>query len=150
MRVVLQRVSSASVEIGGKVHAAIGAGYLILVGVAAEDEAADAEWLAGKIAKLKLLEDGDEWNGRSVAEAGAECLVVSQFTLLASTRKGTKPSYHRAAPPAKGREFYDAFLREMEKALGRGVKAGVFGAAMRVSLCNEGPVTILLDSKTRE
>jgi D-tyrosyl-tRNA(Tyr) deacylase len=150
MRTVLQRVSSASVEIDGKIHAEIGTGYLILAGVAAEDGLEDAQWLAGKIARLRVLEDGEDWNERSLVEAGAECLVISQFTLLAGTKKGTKPSYHRAAAPAEARVLYEIFLREMEAALGQPVKSGVFGATMRVRLCNEGPVTILLDSKVRE
>ncbi|MBU3664881.1 MAG: D-tyrosyl-tRNA(Tyr) deacylase [Chthoniobacterales bacterium] len=150
MRAVVQRVTRASVSVEGEVVGAIGRGLLVLLGVAADDAADDIAWLAGKIAQQKIFAgDGDRMD-RSVVEAGGEVLVVSQFTLLASTRKGTKPSWHRAAPPDVAVPLYDAFVGAMQRALGRLVATGYFGATMEVELVNDGPVTLVLDSRLRE
>lgn len=150
MRAVIQRVSSASVKVAGRVTGAIDRGLLVLVGIAGDDTAGDIAWLAGKIANQKLFPDESGRMNLSVAEAGGGVLVVSQFTLLASTRKGTKPSWHRAAGPEAAVPLYRAFLRAMEAILGRPVAEGEFGAMMDVGLVNDGPVTLVLDSRLRE
>jgi D-tyrosyl-tRNA(Tyr) deacylase len=150
MRAVFQRVSKASVTVEGRVIGAIGQGLLVLVGIAGDDTDEDIAWLAGKIAGQKLFADEGGRMNLSVTEAGAGVLVVSQFTLLASTRKGTKPSWHRAAGPEAAVPLYEAFVRKMEELLGRPVATGQFGAMMEVSLVNDGPVTLVLDSRLRE
>ncbi|MEM9445649.1 MAG: D-aminoacyl-tRNA deacylase [Verrucomicrobiota bacterium] len=152
MRAVLQRVSEASVTIDGKLHAAIGGGLLILVGVTEGDEQGDMDWLIKKICGLRLFES-EEAKGvgdLSLLETKGEALVISQFTLLASVKKGTKPSYHRAAKPKEANEKYQAFVKKLSAEISREVKTGIFGAEMKVALINEGPVTICLDSKNRE
>ncbi len=128
----------------------VGRGLLVLVGVATDDTSDDIEWLAGKIAGQKLFPDEGGRMNLSVAEIAGGVLVVSQFTLLASTRKGTKPSWHRAAPPEVAVPLYEEFVRAMEAALGRPVATGEFGAMMEVELVNDGPVTLVLDSRLRE
>ena len=150
MRAVVQRVAKASVMVEGTVTGAIDRGLLVLVGVAADDTDDDIAWLAGKIAGQKLFPDESGRMNLSVTESGGGLLVVSQFTLLASTRKGTKPSWHRAAAPDAAVPLYEEFVRAMEKATGRPVATGVFGAMMEISLVNEGPVTLVLDSRLRE
>jgi D-tyrosyl-tRNA(Tyr) deacylase len=150
MRAVLQRVASASVTAGSARTGAIGAGLLVLVGIEAGDTPADAVWLAAKTVHLRVFGDGANRMNRSVLDSGADILVVSQFTLLASTRKGHRPSFSRAAPPQEAIPLYEAFLREIAATLGRPPQTGVFGAAMRVSIENDGPVTVLLDSRLRE
>lgn len=150
MRAVLQRVSRASVAVDGAVTGEIGRGLLVLVGVAPDDTPDDIAWLAGKIAQQKLFPDDSGRMNLSVAESGGGVLVVSQFTLLASTRKGTKPSWHRAAGPEVAGSLYEAFVRKMEELLGRPVATGEFGAMMEVELVNDGPVTLVLDSRLRE
>jgi D-tyrosyl-tRNA(Tyr) deacylase len=150
MRAVLQRVSRASVTIGGQTTGAIEHGLLVLVGVASDDTPEDITWLTGKIAAQKLFPDDSGRMNLSVTESGGGVLVVSQFTLLASTRKGTKPSWHRAAPPEAAEPLYESFVRAMEGVLGRPVATGTFGAMMEVSLVNDGPVTLILDSRLRE
>jgi len=150
MRAVLQRVSRASVTIDGQTAGAIECGLLVLVGVVADDTPDDIAWLTGKIAAQKLFSDESGRMNLSVVENGGGVLVVSQFTLLASTRKGTKPSWHRAAPPDVAVPLYEAFVRKMEELLGRPVATGKFGAMMEVALVNDGPVTLLLDSRLRE
>ncbi len=150
MRAVIQRVRSASVKIAGEEVGAIGRGLLVLLGIEETDAAADIGWLAGKVAGLRLFSDaGDAWN-RSVAEDGGEVLVVSQFTLFASTKKGTKPSWHRAARPEVAEPLCEAFVRQLGTLLPGRVKAGKFGAMMAVSLENDGPVTLWLDTRQRE
>ena len=150
MRAVIQRVRSASVSVRGESVAEIGCGLLILLGVEESDGADDIEWLTGKVAGLRLFADGDcAWN-LSVAELPGEVLVVSQFTLFASTRKGTKPSWHRAAKPETAAPMCDAFVRRLEMLLPGRVRAGRFGAMMDVALVNDGPVTLLLDTRQRE
>jgi len=150
MRAVLQRVSRASVTIGGQTIGEIEHGLLVLVGVAADDAPEDIAWLTVKIAAQKLFPDDSGRMNLSVTESGGGVLVVSQFTLLASTRKGTKPSWHRAAPPEVAEPLYENFVRSMESVLGRPVATGTFGAMMEVSLVNDGPVTLILDSRLRE
>jgi D-tyrosyl-tRNA(Tyr) deacylase len=150
MRAVVQRVSKASVTVGGCVTGLIEGGLLVLVGVAADDTEEDLAWLAGKIVQQKLFADATGRMNRSVLESGGGVLVVSQFTLLASTRKGTKPSWHRAAGPEVAGPIYEAFVRKMEELLGRPVATGEFGAMMEVELVNDGPVTLVLDSRLRE
>lgn len=150
MRAVVQRVSAASVTAGGRLSGSIGRGLLVLVGVAVDDTAGDIAWLAGKIAGQKLFPDGSGRMALSAVEQRGGVLVVSQFTLLASTRKGTKPSWHRAAGPEAAEPLYREFLRALESALGRPVATGEFGAMMQVELVNDGPVTLVLDSRWRE
>lgn len=150
MRAVVQRVSRASVAVDGNVVGAIGRGLLVLLGAAADDTDDDIAWLAGKIAQQKLFPGAGERMERSVIDIAGEVLVVSQFTLLASTRKGTKPSWHRAAAPDVAVPLYDGFVRAMEGALGRPVATGYFGAMMQIELVNDGPVTLVLDSRLRE
>ena len=151
MRAVVQRVSSASVTIEGTVRAAIPCGLLVLLGVAEGDTPADGEWLAQKIARLRIFPDDAGQMNRSVVDLGGEVLVVSQFTLLASTRKGTRPSFNDAAKPDTARALYESFLPQMKAALGgRPVARGEFAAMMQVALVNDGPVTILLDTRQRE
>jgi D-tyrosyl-tRNA(Tyr) deacylase len=150
MRAVIQRVSSASVRISGEISGSIGRGLVILLGIEAADTGDDVEWLAGKITALRLFADDEgAWN-RSVAEIGGEILLVSQFTLHASTRKGTKPSWHRAAKPDAAIPLYEAMIAKLGGLLGKGVATGRFGALMEVALVNDGPVTVIVDSKVRE
>jgi D-tyrosyl-tRNA(Tyr) deacylase len=150
MRVVIQRVSTASVTIGGAVKGAIGTGLLILVGVDPADTEADLEWLSRKIVRLRVFNDAAGLMNRSVLEVGGELLVVSQFTLLASTKKGHRPSYSGAAGPDRAIPLYEAFVRQLVADLGKPVATGEFGAHMEVALVNDGPVTLLLDSRRRE
>lgn len=150
MRAVIQRVSKASVTVAGRVTGVIDRGLLVLVGVVPDDTADDIDWLSAKIAGQKLFPDESERMGLSVSENGGGVLVVSQFTLLASTRKGTKPSWHRAAGPDVAAPLFGDFVRSMEAAIGRPVATGEFGAMMEVALVNDGPVTLVLDSRMRE
>ncbi len=148
MKAVIQRVSRASVAVGGERVSAIGRGILVLVGVAAGDAAVDAVWLARKTAELRIFEDGEGKMNLSLVESGGEALVVSQFTLLADCRKGRRPAFTGAAPPGEAEPLYLLYARELEA---RGVRTGlgVFGAMMDVELVNDGPVTILLDSREK-
>jgi D-aminoacyl-tRNA deacylase len=150
MRIVLQRVSSARVAIEERVAGEIGRGLLVLVGVADGDGESDGQWLAEKIAALRIFPDDAGQMNRTVRDVGGEVLVVSQFTLLASTRKGTRPSFNAAAKPDLARTLYEKFLAQMSTALARPVACGEFGADMKVSLHNDGPVTLILDSRQRE
>jgi D-aminoacyl-tRNA deacylase len=145
VRAVLQRVSEASVAVDGAVVGAAGRGLAILLGVADGDDLATAERLAGKVARLRIFENEDGRFDRSLLDAGGEALVVSQFTLIADTRKGNRPSFTAAAPPEVAEPLYEHFCRALE-AEGVRVARGVFGARMDVSLVNDGPVTIVLDS----
>ncbi len=149
MRALLQRVREASVTIDHTVHAAIGPGLLVFVGIEEADTADDLAWLAGKIARMRLFDDEAGVMNRSVTETGGEVLAVSQFTLYASTNKGNRPSYLRAARPEVAIPLYEQFLRALERELGRAVPSGQFGAEMQVALVNDGPVTIWMDSKAR-
>jgi len=150
MRTVIQRVSEAAVSIEGKVHASIGSGLLVLVAVEETDGHEDIEWLAGKIVRLRVFNDDDGVMNKSVQERGGEILAISQFTLFASTKKGNRPSYIGAARPEIAVPLYERFIVRVTSELGREVKTGVFGADMKVKLINDGPVTIIIDSKNRE
>lgn len=150
MRVVLQRVSSARVTVSGRVTGEIGPGLLLLQGIEPADTTADGEWLAQKITKLRIFADDAGQMNRSVVDVGGGILLVSQFTLHASTAKGTRPSFHAAARPEQARPLYELFAAQLATLLGRPVQTGEFGAMMDVALVNDGPVTLLLDSKLRE
>jgi D-tyrosyl-tRNA(Tyr) deacylase len=150
MRAVVQRVSSASVSIDGAVVGEIGPGLMVLLGVAEGDTPADGAWLAQKIAQLRIFADEADRMNRSVQDIAGGVLVVSQFTLFASTRKGTRPSFNAAAAPELANSLYQDFVRQLEALLGRPVPTGRFGAMMQVALVNDGPVTLLIDTKTRE
>ena len=150
MRAVIQRVREARVEVEGKAVSSIGPGLLVLLGIESGDGGEDLAWLAGKIANLRIFADAQGVMNRSVLETGGDLIVVSQFTLLAQTKKGNRPSYIRAARPEEAIPIYGAFVAEMERLLGRKVGTGVFGADMQVSLTNDGPVTIWIDSRSRE
>ena len=150
MRALIQRVREAQVSVDGRAVGTIGAGLLVLAAVAADDTAADREWLARKIIALRIFDDDAGVMNRSVADIGGAILAVSQFTLFASTRKGARPSWSGAAPPAIAQPQFDAFVGTLAAALGKAVATGEFGAAMQVALVNDGPVTIWLDSRQRE
>jgi D-tyrosyl-tRNA(Tyr) deacylase len=143
-------VREASVGVDGKVVGAIGPGLLVLAGMGADDTDGDRDWLARKIVALRIFDDAATVMNRSVIDVGGEVLAVSQFTLFASTRKGNRPSWSAAAPPALAQPKFDAFVAALARELGKPVPAGVFGAAMQVALVNDGPVTIWLDSRRRE
>ncbi len=149
MRLLIQRVSRASVEIEGTVKGAIEKGFLVLVGVMHEDTEEDLEYLAQKLLKIRLFDDENGVMNLDLQQVGGELLIVSQFTLLASTRKGNRPSYIAAAPEAVSRPMYERFVQRMESLTGRKVQTGEFGADMQISLVNDGPVTIWIDSKNR-
>ena len=150
MRIVVQRVKNASVEIAGEKHAEIGQGLLVLVGVETGDTTADAKWLAAKTATLRIFDDDEGVMNRSVIDIGGEVLAVSQFTLTASTRKGNRPSYIRAAGHDVAVPLYEEYCSFVEEATNKKVGRGVFGADMQVALVNDGPVTIIIDSHLRE
>lgn len=150
MRAVVQRVSCASVTIAGQVKSSIGRGLLVLLAVDDADSDADIEWLSGKVARLRVFDDSDGVMNLSVRETGGEVLVVSQFTLFASTHKGNRPSYSRSAKPPVAIPLYEKFVARFSQDLGKPVQTGEFGAMMDVSLVNDGPVTIIIDSKLKE
>ena len=150
MRALVQRVSSASVRIGGEVHGKIGPGMLILLGIAETDTAADIRWLVPKLVKLRIFADADGALNLSLMDTGGEVLLISQFTLLASSKKGNRPSFLRAARPEQAILLYEAFRDALAHELQRPVPTGRFGADMQVNLTNDGPVTIWIDSATRE
>jgi D-tyrosyl-tRNA(Tyr) deacylase len=150
MKLVIQRVSEASVSIGGTVHSAIGRGLMVLVGVSRDDTLDDVRWLVAKVAAMRIFPDDAGVMNLSVQDTDGEVLAVSQFTLLASTRKGNRPSYINAAGHELAVPLYEAFCDQLADTLGRDVKRGVFGADMQVALVNDGPVTIVIDSRLRE
>ena len=150
MRVVLQRVSQAQVTIGGAVKGQIGTGLLVLASIEEADTNEDLAWLSGKIVRLRVFDDDQGVMNRSVQEIGGGLLVISQFTLFASTRKGNRPSYSRSARPEVAIPLYHQLLGQLAADLGRPVETGEFGADMQVNLTNDGPVTIIIDSKLRE
>lgn len=150
MRAVLQRVREASVRIGGMEHAHINAGLLVLLGIEVGDSEADLEWLCGKIIRLRVFPDADEVMNLDITQVRGEILLVSQFTLHASTAKGNRPSYIRAARPEEAVPLYLRAKQRLAELLGRTVKSGEFGSKMQVSLVNDGPVTIIIDSKQKE
>lgn len=150
MRLVIQRVKEASVTINGELHSAIGAGLMVLVGVAQGDTIDDVKWLAAKTAAMRIFNDDNGVMNRSVVDCGGEVLAVSQFTLTASTRKGNRPSYIHAAGHDLAIPLYEAYCQQVQDLVGREVKRGVFGADMQVALINDGPVTIIIDSRLKE
>ena len=150
MKVVIQRVSKASVVIGNQRVASIGAGVLILLGIVHEDTQEDIKWLTRKISNLRIFNDDDGIMNRSMLDAALEALVVSQFTLHASTKKGNRPSYIKAAKPDIAIPLYENFVKQLEIDLQKKIQTGQFGADMKVELINDGPVTIIMDSKNPE
>ncbi len=150
MRLVIQRVTEASVSVDGELIAAIGRGFMVLVGVEKGDTSDDVEWLASKTAALRVFDDESGVMNLSIADIGGQVLAVSQFTLTASTRKGNRPSYIRAAGHDLAVPMYEAYCRRMAELLGRPTLCGRFGADMKVALVNDGPVTIIIDSRLRE
>lgn len=150
MRLLVQRVRRAAVDVGGERISEIGAGLLVLLGVGPDDTPEDVEYLAGKLVRLRIFDDEAGVMNLDVVQTGGEVLAVSQFTLMASTRRGNRPSYVGAAPEAVSRPLYEAFVRRVAELLGREVPTGRFGADMQVSLENDGPVTIWMDSKHKE
>lgn len=150
MRAVIQRVSQASVTIEGRKTADIQTGLLILIGIEDADTQEDITWLTAKIAQLRIFGDENGVMNLSVKDIGGDVIVVSQFTLHASTKKGNRPSYIKAAKPDTAIPLYEAFVKQMEKEVGKPVQTGEFGADMKVLLLNDGPVTILIDSKNKE
>ncbi len=150
MRAVIQRVSKASVTIDGNVYSQIGVGLLVLVGIEDSDTTNDIEWLSGKIVNLRVFNDDNGIMNVSVIDNNGEILIVSQFTLHASTKKGNRPSYIRASKPDFAIPMYEKMIVQVSKDLGRPIKTGVFAADMKVDLCNDGPVTIIIDTKNKE
>jgi D-tyrosyl-tRNA(Tyr) deacylase len=150
MKAVIQRVTSASVTIENKISAQIYSGLLVFVGIETADSHEDIQWLSGKIVKLRIFADNEGVMNKSVKDINGEILIVSQFTLHASTKKGNRPSYIKAAKSEISIPLYDAFLSQMELDLGKRVQSGTFAADMKVALLNDGPVTILMDTKNRE
>lgn len=150
MRLLIQRVTSAVCHIGGEAHSSIGGGLMVLVGIGHDDSKEDIEWLAAKLVAMRIFDDEAGVMNRSVQDVEGEVMVVSQFTLHASTKKGNRPSWIKAAPEAISRPLYDAFVQRVEELLGRTVATGSFGADMQIELANDGPVTIWIDSKNRE
>ena len=150
MRAVLQRTIEASVTVNNKVVSKIGTGLLILLGVEEGDQLEDVVWLSGKVARMRIFADEDGKMNRSVIDQDGGIIVVSQFTLHASTKKGNRPSFLRSAPPALSEPLYETFCTALETETGKDVGRGIFGADMKVALINDGPVTIVIDSRNRE
>jgi D-tyrosyl-tRNA(Tyr) deacylase len=150
MRLLIQRVGRASVEIQGEIYSQIEKGLLVLVGIEEADTQEDIDWLTGKLLRLRIFDDEQGVMNLDVGQIGGQIMIVSQFTLHASTKKGNRPSYFRAAPEAISRPMYERFVQAVEQASGQKVATGVFGADMKVGLVNDGPVTIWIDSRNRE
>ena len=150
MRIVIQRVSQAEVIIDTKIHAAIHEGYLILLGIAQEDEKADADWLVKKIIGLRIFSDDEGKMNQSIIDIDGAIMVISQFTLHASYKKGNRPSFIKAAKPEQAIPLYEYFNKVLAQQLGKPIATGVFGADMKINLTNDGPVTIVMDSKMSE
>ena len=150
MRLLIQRVTEASVTIDGRVHSQIGKGLMVLVGIEEADTQEDIDWLTGKLLRLRIFDDEAGVMNLDVQQIEGEVMVVSQFTLHASTKKGNRPSYFRAAGEAISRPMYEKFVQSVEQALGKKVATGEFGADMKVALVNDGPVTIWIDSRNKE
>ena len=150
MRAVIQRVSKASVTIEGAVKSAIGKGFLVLIGICDEDTLEDVEWLVKKIANLRVFDDENAVMNRSILDMEGEILVISQFTLFASYKKGNRPSWFRAGSHERSIPLYEAFCQQLSEAIGKPVGTGEFGADMKVELLNDGPVTICMDTKNKE
>ncbi|MGB1268241.1 MAG: D-aminoacyl-tRNA deacylase [Flavobacteriaceae bacterium] len=150
MRVVLQRVTEASVKISETLVAEINGGLVILLGIESEDTLDDVKWLSAKIAKLRIFSDADGLMNTSVLECNGEVVLVSQFTLFASTKKGNRPGFTRSAKPEIAIPLYQSFIKQLESDIGKPIQTGEFGADMKVSLVNDGPVTIVIDTKNKE
>ena len=150
MRVVIQRVSKASVEVDQKIVGQIEKGLLVLLGIEDADAEEDIKWLCNKMVNLRIFNDGEGVMNKSIMEVGGNILLVSQFTLHASTKKGNRPSYIRASKPEIAIPMYEKMILELQSALDKKIETGIFGADMKVQLCNDGPVTIVMDSKNRE
>lgn len=150
MRVVIQRVSEASVTVKGDIVSEINQGLLILLGIEDDDDHQDVGWLSKKVANLRIFGDENDIMNKSILDIKGDAIVVSQFTLHASTKKGNRPSYIKAAKPDVAIPLYETFIKQLEKDLGKQVGTGIFGADMKVSLLNDGPVTILVDTKNKE
>jgi D-tyrosyl-tRNA(Tyr) deacylase len=150
MRAVIQRVSEASVTVEGAIIGQIQRGLMVLLGIVNEDDTSDIEWLSNKIIHMRIFEDENGVMNKSLIEVGGEILLVSQFTLHASTKKGNRPSYIAAAKPEISIPIYEAMIHQLEKDLGASIQTGKFGADMKVALINDGPVTITIDSKNKE
>ena len=150
MKVVIQRVTSASVKINNQLHGQIGKGMLILLGIAPDDTNADIEWLCHKINSLRIFDDENHVMNLDIHAVGGECLIVSQFTLMAMTKKGNRPSYIRAAEPSIAIPLYEQFIDKMQESFSSEIQTGIFGADMQVQLVNDGPVTIIIDTKQKE
>jgi D-aminoacyl-tRNA deacylase len=150
MRAVIQRVIRASVTIDGKIHSFIEDGLLVLLGIEDADSQEDIEWLSGKIVNLRIFDDHDGVMNISIKETGGNILLISQFTLHASTKKGNRPSYIKASKPDVAVPLYEKMIQQLSDDLGKEIKTGIFGADMKVELVNDGPVTIVIDSKNKE
>ena len=150
MRVVIQRVSRASVSINNKITSEIGKGLLVFAGIEESDNETDVDWLSNKIVHLRIFDDADAVMNCSVLDVGGAIMVISQFTLHAKTRKGNRPSYIRAAHPDLADPIYNSFISRLSQLMNNEVKSGMFGAMMQIELVNDGPVTIIIDSKERE
>jgi D-aminoacyl-tRNA deacylase len=150
MRAIIQRASEASVEINGTIKASIGKGFLILLGIETNDNDEDIEWLCGKIIRLRIFNDQNEVMNLSLKEVSGDIMLISQFTLHASTKKGNRPSYIKASKPEAALPIYEAFIKKLTSDFGKEIKTGEFGADMKVSLINDGPVTIIIDTKNKE
>ena len=150
MRAVIQRVSSAAVTIDNTIRASIGKGLLLLLGIETADTAEDIEWLSGKLVNLRIFDDENGVMNLDLQQTGGDLLLISQFTLYAATKKGNRPSYIKAAKPEMAIPVYEKMIQQLEKDLGKSIGTGVFGADMKVSLVNDGPVTIIIDTKNRE
>jgi D-tyrosyl-tRNA(Tyr) deacylase len=150
MRIVIQRVRRASVTIEGKIHSSIGKGLLVLTGIEEADTTDDVEWMAAKAVNLRVFDDSNGVMNLAAVDTASELMIVSQFTLHSSTRKGNRPSYIRAARPEKAVPLYELFIHRTGELLGRPPATGIFGAMMEIELVNDGPVTIIIDSKNRE
>ena len=150
MRLLIQRVTNASIEIEGEVHSSIGEGLLVFAGIEEMDDSSDIEWLAHKLVHLRIFDDDNKIPNHSVKDKNGEILLVSQFTLHALTKKGSRPSYIKAGKPPVAQPLYEQFIRQVEDVFGKKIATGIFGADMKVSLLNDGPVTIWIDSKSKE
>jgi len=149
MKIVIQRVTNASVMIDGKINAAIDKGLLVFVGIEDADNSTDIEWLANKIVNLRIFDDENKVPNISIKESGGDILLISQFTLHADTKKGNRPSYIKASKPAVAVPLYEAFISTLESTLGKKIYTGIFGADMKVALLNDGPITIVIDTKEK-
>jgi D-tyrosyl-tRNA(Tyr) deacylase len=150
MKVVIQRVKESSVEIDNKIKAEIGKGLLVLIGISQKDNKLDVEWLVNKVLNIRIFNDSDGIMNKSIIDIKGEILIISQFTLMALTKKGNRPSYIKSASHEIAIPLYNYFIELLESKIKKGVKAGIFGADMKVSLLNDGPVTIIIDSKNKE